>query len=404
MKLFPRLIIVLLIGLIGLSVVSAQEITPPPPSDSTGFSVALYDQLRLEEGNLFFSPYSISNAFLMTYVGAEGNTAQQMRDVLMITADDASLNQTFADYNVFITARNNMPEDEYNPERVLTVSNGLWSQQDFALLPDYPATLAQFFSATITPMDFIGAPEESRQIINDAVAEQTRDRIQDLLPDGVIDAMTRLILTNAVYFKANWQNSFNVIESAPFTLADDTLVDVPSMRVRQNMAYLNEEGVVAVAVPYNGYSSHMVIVMPDDMADYEANLAQTGLPDMLTSPTYPEVNLTMPKFEFESRFGLSDTLSTMGMTDAFNPDLADFSGISTESQLFIQEALHQAYIGVDENGTEAAAATAVIIGVTSAPMPTEPIDVTIDKPFLFYIQDTVTGEILFMGRVMNPSE
>jgi len=403
MKLFSRLLMMFLVSVWGLSITIAQEPTPPTPSDSTQFSLALYDQLRLEEGNLFFSPYSISNAFLMTYTGAQGNTAQQMRDVLMITADDARLNQTFADYTTFITARNNALADEFNPERIFSVSNALWTQQDFALLPEYPATLAEFYSASITPMDFIGAPEESRQIINDVIAEQTRDRITDLLPDGVINAMTRLILTNAVYFKANWQNPFNLVESAPFTLADETIINVASMSVRQNMSYLSQDGVVAVAVPYNGYGSQMVIIMPDDIATYEATLAENGLPDMVTNFNYAEVLLTMPKFEFEQSFGLSDTLSAMGMTDAFNPDVADFSGMS-DAQLFIQEALHKAYIGVDENGTEAAAATAVIIGVTSAPMPTEPIEVTIDKPFLFYIQDTATGEILFMGRVMNPSE
>lgn len=398
-----RVFVFCLLCVLSLTIVSAREAPLSKPSESEAFSLALYDQLRNAEGNLFFSPYSINNAFLMTYVGARGDTAQQMRDVLRIIVDDETLNQVFADYNAEIIANNNAVKDEYTSERILAVSNALWIQQDFALSPDYPTALTDFYNASITPLDFVNAPDEARQRINDTIAEQTRQRILDLIPDGVIDAMTRLILTNAVYFKANWQNSFRAIESAPFNLLDGTVIDVPAMMADENMAYYAEEGVIAVAVPYAGWASQMVIVMPNDWATYEAGLSENGLPDMLSAPNYVQVALTMPKFTFESSFSLSDALITMGMEDAFNPDVADFSGMA-DADLFIQEALHKAFIAVDENGTEAAAATAVIIGVTSAPMPVEPIVVNIDKPFLFYIQDTATGEILFMGRVLNPSE
>ncbi len=398
-----RVLVLSLLCILSLTMVSAQETPPPAPSDSEAFSLALYDQLRNIEGNLLFSPYSISNAFLMTYVGARGNTAQQMRDVLQITADDETLNQRFADYNAQIIANNNAAKDEFTSERILAISNALWIQQDFALSPDYPTTLTNFYNATITPLDFIGAPDEARQLINDTVAEQTRNRILDLIPDGVIDAMTRLILTNAVYFNANWQNPFKSVESAPFNLLDGTVLDVPAMMVDKNMAYYAENGVTAVAIPYAGWASQMVIIMPDDWASYEAALSENGLPDMLSEPNYVQVALTMPKFKFESSFSLSEALINMGMTDAFNADVADFSGMA-DAELFIQEALHKAFIEVDENGTEAAASTAVIIGVASMPMPVQPIVVNIDKPFLFYIQDNTTGEILFIGRVLNPAE
>ncbi|MCL4252250.1 MAG: serpin family protein [Anaerolineae bacterium] len=398
-----RVFVLGLLCVLSLTIVSAREVPLVVPSDSEAFSLALYDQLRSAEGNLFFSPYSINNAFLMTYVGARGDTAQQMRDVLRIIADDENLNQIFADYNAEIITHNNAVKDEYTSERILAVSNALWIQQDFALSPDYPTTLTDFYNASITPLDFVNAPDEARQLINETIAEQTRQRILDLIPDGVIDAMTRLILTNAVYFKANWQNPFTPVESAPFNLLDGTVLDIPAMMADKRMGYYAENGVISVAIPYSGGASQMVIVMPNDWASYEAGVSENGLPDMLSAPNYVQVMLTMPKFEFESSFSLSDALINMGMTDAFNPDVADFSGMA-DADLFIQEALHKAFIAVDENGTEAAAATAVIIGVTSMPMPVEPIVVNIDKPFLFYIQDTATGEILFMGRVLNPSE
>lgn len=393
----------IILSLLCVSVASAQT-TPAPtsPTDSTAFALSVYDQLRAtSEGNLFFSPYSINTAFLMVYAGAGGNTAQQIADVLHINPELADLHQAVADYTAFIRAQNNADKNDYSPERVFVVSNALWVQQDFALKPNYPKTLTDFYSATITPTDFVNNPEGSRQLINDTVAEQTRDRIQNLIPDGIIDQATRLILTNAVYFKANWAKAFTPLDSAPFNLLDGSVVDVPSMTVTHDLPYLSGDGVTVVAVPYDGWNSQMVIIMPDDFASYEADLLAGGLPN-LAGVTFANIHLTMPKFTYESSFGLSDALVQLGMSDAFNPDLADLSGMA-EEPLFIQEALHKAFIGVDENGTEAAAATAVIIGVTSAmPQPIDPIEVKIDKPFLFYIQDNVTQEILFMGRVMNP--
>jgi len=399
-----RLTLIITLLAMSLSIASAQTEPPPAPSDSAGFATSLYDQLRLAEGNLFFSPYSINTAFLMVYAGAGGATAQQIRDVLKISATDDDLPQIVADYNKSILLSNS--PNEYITERTLTVANALWLQQDFPLVPSYPDLLQAFYNATIPPMDFTNAPEESRQTINDTIAEQTNDRIQDLLPEGIIDEATRLILTNAVYFKANWAKTFAPLDSAPFTTGDGTVLDVPSMRVENQLVHIINDEFVAVAIPYAGWSSQMVIVMPNDFATYEENLATTGLPN-LTHTGNASVNaviLTVPKFEFESSFGLSDALITLGMTDAFNPDVADLSGMSAEA-LFIQEALHKAFIAVDENGTEAAAATAVIVGVTSMmPQPTSPLVINIDKPFLFYIQGNATEEILFMGRVLNPTE
>ncbi len=396
------LIVLSLLCVVSASTLAQSVIIPTSPTDSTTFALSVYDQLRTtSEGNLFFSPYSINTAFLMVYAGARGNTAQQISDVLHIKPDNVNLHQEVADYTVFIRTQSNADKTEYSPERVFDVLNALWVQQDFALNPDYPETLAEFYSANITPTNFVEDPDGARQLINDTVARQTRDRIQNLIPDGIINQATRLILTNAVYFKANWAKAFTPLESAPFNLSDGTVVDVPSMIVTNDLPYFSGDGVTLVAVPHDGWNTQLVIIMPDDFATYEADLLAGGLPN-LGDVTFANIRLTMPKFTFESSFSLSDALVQLGMSDAFNPDLADLSGMA-EEPLFIQEALHKAFIGVDENGTEAAAATAVIVGVTSAmPQPIEPLEVKIDKPFLFYIQNNVTQEILFMGRVMNP--
>lgn len=393
---FKRLITLLVVAMLTLTATSAQT----PPEDDFVLAYSLYDQLRGEEGNLFFSPYSISIALMMAYAGARGNTADQMADVMGITDD--SIHQLIADYIDLINTQNNAEKTEYDPERILAVANALWVAQDFELNPEYPAFLTDFYNASINPIDFVNDPEGSRQHINDTIYEQTRERIENLIPEGVIDEATRLVLTNAVYFKANWAYAFKSLESAPFNLTDGSVVDVPSMNVTESFAYLADDNLTAIAIPYNGWASHMVIVMPNDMSAYEAGIIENGLPNISLFNS-ARITLTMPKFEYESSFGLSDALKNLGMTDIFNPDLADLSGMA-DADLFLQDALHKAFIGVDENGTEAAAATALIIGVTSAPIQQDPIVIKIDKPFLFYIQDTTTQEILFMGRVMNPAE
>lgn len=398
-----RMLFILSVFIFALPILSAQEPMFSSPTDSQAFAIDLYDVIRAEDGNLFFSPYSITTALLMTYIGARHNTAQQMRDVLHIRADDTQLNQLVNDDTQLILANNNVEKTEYNAERIFAVSNNLWIQHDFALLPTYPQTLTAFYNAQIIPLNFRADPQGSRQQINDTIAEQTRQRIQDLIPDGIINPDTRLILTNAIYFKANWAKKFGDLGDKPFTLPDSTVIDAPAMRVLSDLRYLAGDDFVAVAVPYEGYQSYMVIILPDDLRAYETALPQTGLPDVLNSSLL-SVRLTMPKFEFTRAFSLSDALITLGMTDAFDQELANFRNIA-DADLFIQEVLHKAFIAVDELGSEAAAATAVVIGVTSAmPNPQDPIEVVVDRPFLFYIQDAATAEILFMGRVINPTE
>lgn len=397
---FKRFMMLLTASMLIVSTTSAQSHPVlPKPEDDVILAYSLYDQLRATEGNLFFSPYSVTIALMMAYAGARGDTATQMATVMDI--QDDSIHEEVAYYIDLINTQNNAEATEFEPERIFAVANALWVAQNFTLNPDYPAMLTDFYNATITPTDFVNDPEGSRNLINDTIYEQTRERIENLIPEGVIDEATRLILTNAVYFKANWAYAFKPVDSAPFNLADGSVVDVPSMAVTESFYYVADETMTAVALPYNGWASQMVILMPNDMSAYEAQLAENRFPN-LTESNPVRIALTMPKFTFESSFSLSNALKNLGMTDIFDPARADLSGMA-DADLFLQEALHKAFIAVDENGTEAAAATALVIGVTSMPIEQDPIVVKIDKPFLFYIQDTATQEILFMGRVMNPA-
>jgi len=263
---------------------------------------------------------------------------------------------------------------------------------------------AENYDTGLRLLDFINAPEESRITINDWVSEQTEGRIKDLIPQGAIDALTRLVLTNAIYFNAAWLNPFeeNLTDDAAFHLLGGGEVTVPMMRQTESFGYAEGEGYQAVELLYDGGELSMVILLPE-MGQFEAfedSLDSDYVDSILSGVDYGQVALTMPKFEFESEFGLVDTLYNMGMPAAFSAQ-ADFSGMNGTRDLAITDILHKAFVSVDEAGTEAAAATAVIIGETA--MPGEPVEVTVDRPFVFLIRDIKTDSILFIGRVMNPS-
>ena len=263
---------------------------------------------------------------------------------------------------------------------------------------------AENYDTGLRLLDFINAPEESRITINDWVSEQTEGRIKDLIPQGAIDALTRLVLTNAIYFNAAWLNPFeeNLTDDAAFHLLGGGEVTVPMMSQTESFGYVEGEVYQAVELLYDGGELSMVILLPE-MGQFEAfedSLDSDYVDSILSGVDYGQVALTMPKFEFESEFGLVDTLDNMGMPAAFSAQ-ADFSGMNGTRDLAITDILHKAFVSVDEAGTEAAAATAVIIGETA--MPGEPVEVTVDRPFVFLIRDIKTDSILFIGRVMNPS-
>ncbi|MBN2187622.1 MAG: serpin family protein, partial [Dehalococcoidia bacterium] len=276
-------------------------------------------------------------------------------------------------------------------------------QEGYEFLSEFLDVLAENYGAGLRPLDFASAPEESRITINDWVSDQTEGRIEDLIPQGLINALTRLVLTNAIYFNAAWQYPFEEAATVDgtFHVLGGGEVTVPMMRQTESFSYAEGDGYQAVELPYDGRELSMVILLPEagQFNDFEDSLDVRQVEAIVKDLESGRVALTMPKFEFESSFGLKESLAAMGMPVAFSGG-ADFSGMTGNRDLFIADVVHKAFVSVDEAGTEAAAATAVIMQLTA--MPEEPVEVTIDRPFIFLIRDIETGAILFVGRVANP--
>ena len=367
---------------------------------NNAFALALYRQLAGNEGDLFYSPYSIYTALMMANAGAAGETAAQMEQALAIELPGSDVHAALNALN--LTLLNNSQFDG-KPVFSFNVANQLWGQKDFAFNEQFLNTLSANYNADLKTVDFSDS-ENARALINLWVAAQTNDKIKDLIPAGVLDALTRLVLTNAVYFKAAWMNQFDPSKTAlgNFTLADGSQVDVPMMHAQRSMQAFVNEGLEVVELPYEGGMYSMVLVMPaqGSLAEFEASLDADRLDAVLGSLSTASVTLSMPKFKLESSFGLSEAMKTLGMTDAFTPGIADFSGMEDTRSLYISDLLHKAYVDVNEEGTEAAAATAVVVGMTS--MPAENYTISFDHPFLFLIRDIQTNTILFMGRLADP--
>jgi serpin B len=408
-------------GLSGLSVVEpgiAQSAKPrivsmPVEADelqelvagNNAFAFDLYDALRGTNGNLFYSPYSISLALAMAYAGASGDTAQQMADVLHLALQGQDVHTAFNALDQYLASLDDGTKGRDDGGFRLKIANAIWGQQDYKFLQAFLDLLAENYGAGLRLVDFKGATEQSRQAINDWVAEQTEQKIKDLLPPGSIDAMTRLVLTNAVYFNAAWANPFdeNATIDAPFYLLDGSDVTVKMMRQTEHFGYALGDGYQAVEIPYAGGKMSMAILLPDDgnFQQFEDSLNGEQVDAILQNLSHGNVMLSLPKFEFSSEFGLADVLRQMGMSAAFDPAQADFSAMDGTHDLFIGDVFHKAYISVNEAGTEAAAATAVVMKASG--MPLEPVKITVDRPFMFLIRDTVNNSTLFVGRVMNPA-
>jgi serpin B len=287
------------------------------------------------------------------------------------------------------------------------VVNAIWGQKGYEFRVAFLDTLAENYGAGLRILDFINDPEPSRITINDWISEQTEERIQDLIPPGGIDSLTRLVLTNAIYFNAAWESKFTeeATKDLPFYPLDGESVTVPMMRQTESFGYAEGDDYQAVELPYDGEELSMVILLPSEgkFTEFEHILDYEQVDRIISKLEDKRVRLTMPKFEFESEFSLKQALSALGMAEAFS-ESADFSGMTGNKDIFIGSVIHKAFVLVEEGGTEAAAATAVVM-VTSAPgpKPEEPVVVTIDRPFIFLIRDIETGAILFIGRVMNPA-
>lgn len=341
----------------------------------------------------------------MTYAGAVGDTAAEMAETLHYLMDQEKLHPSFNALDQYLAslADRDIPEDQGDPFQ-LSIANAIWGQKNFHFEEDFLNTLAKNYGAGLRLLDYIMEPEESRQVINDWISDQTREKIQDLIPQGAINSDTRLVLSNAIYFKATWLEPFEEIftDAGMFTGLDDEKIPVTMMHGSDlNFLYYQGENFQSFQMPYVGGEVSMLVILPDegDYQDFESSLTVETLDQIVEEMVYRPIRLAFPKFEFESEISLAQILADMGMPLAFS-DAADFSGMTGNKGLFISDVFHKAYVNVDEEGTEAAAATAVIMSVTSAPA--DPIEVTVDRPFLFVIREHQTNTILFMGRVVSP--
>jgi serpin B len=392
-------------------------------------------------GNLFVSPYSVSTALAMTRAGARGETAREMAEVLHLDrlgdpSDDAVHQAAAALRDRLGSAGAGSgagSRDEGTP-LTLRVANALWGQEEVAFDPAYRELLAARYGARLEPVDFVRATEEARAAINRWAEEETEGRIRDLVPPGALDAMTRLVLTNAIYFKASWKHRFDEARTAeaPFHLAgggpeggpEGGQVLVPMMAQTDSFPYHRAEGYAAVELPYAGGETSMLIVVPDrpepgsgsgsepepagGFGAFERSFGADAFEALVEDLETVRVELALPRFEIASTAALGAALRELGMARAFG-DEADFSGmVDVEKEpaiardLRLDEVLHKAWVRVDEAGTEAAAATAAMMAVTSMPIG-EPVRLIVDRPFLFFVRHRPTGAILFAGRVLDPT-
>ncbi|MEK6861515.1 MAG: serpin family protein [Nanoarchaeota archaeon] len=428
-------ILTILIVLVMVTVVTATAVLflfpyqpdQPPEADDAGstqqgiqevvkannqFAFELYSELdKAENDNMFYSPYSISAALAMTYEGAKGQTADEMKSVFHFP-ESSTLRPNFA----VIYNEINKKDKPYK----LSTGNALWVQQDYLFLEDYTSRVENYYGGKAANLDFIGETERSRQTINTFIEEQTNDKIKDLIPQGALTPDIRLVLTNAIYFKGTWTWEFDKSDTREqdFKITPTNIIKTPMMFMDNDKAKFNYADLGEIQIlelPYKGEDISMLILLPKQGEDYDLETGEIITSDYtlddieLSSNKLNEYKsqmqetklgyISMPKFEFDTKYFMNDALSEMGMPTAFT-DRADFSGMTGKDDLLISFVIHQAYVKVDEEGTEAAAATAVGAGTTSVSPKKE---FRADHPFIFIIQEKETGNILFMGRVVDPT-
>jgi serpin B len=372
-------------------------------SGNSTFAFDLHQQLRGAPGNLFYSPYSISSALAMTWAGARNQTEADMAAALGFKLTQAKLHPAFNALDLALASRGQGAQGSDGKGFRLNVANALWGQMGYPFEAPFLDTLALNYGAGMHIVDFEGATTQAIDLVNAWVDTKTEGKIKKLVSEANVDASTRLILTNAIYFNAAWATPFETANTAngDFKKLDGSTVTVPMMHGYQDTGYAAGDGYEALLLPYDGYELSMVLVLPAQgtFADFEASLDAKQLDAIVSSFSEHGVDIHMPKFKFESEFSLTKQLEALGMGIAFT-DAADFSGISSTGKLVISDVVHKSFVSVNEAGTEAAAATAVIAGETSAP---EPAAIDLNRPFLFGIRDNATGSLLFFGRVVDPS-
>lgn len=366
---------------------------------NSDFAVKLYHQIRKGKGNLLISPYSITSAIAMTYAGANGNTAKEMADVLSIS----SIVDPHEQYKKLRTAL------EKRESVKLHVANSLWPQKEYSFLKEYIRFTKEKYGVDITPVDYKKKTEKARTLINSWVSEKTMEKIPELIPSGTLNSLTKMVLVNAIYFKGDWKTPFKkqTTTTETFFKADGSSVKTKLMFKSEKFLYKEELGLQVIEMPYTDDNISMVVLLPNKksgIVDLENALTLENLKKWISDLSLQKVNLHFPKFTLESGFLLGKKLAEMGMASAFNPNQADFSKMDgKKNNLFIGDVIHKTFIAVDEQGTEAAGATAVVMrAYASRPEPTP--DFRADHPFIYLIMDRSTNTVLFMGRFSEPTE
>lgn len=371
--------------------------------DNTAFAIDLYHQLRGSEGNVFLSPYSISTALAMTYAGSRGSTQEQMAKALRFSLPQKDLHEAFAELD------SQLMKLQERGTITLNVANSLWPQQDYRFLDGYLSLIRKHYGASITPVDYKNAPEASRETINKWVENKTEQKIKNLIQPRILDELTRLVLVSAIHFKGRWAEEFSLTrtKNEPFFISVQDSVQIPFMRQEGHFRYGEQDSVRMLELPYSGETLSMLILLPREkngLPELERRLSAKSLSRWESALTRKEIDVSLPKFKITSTIRLDNILSAMGMVDAFIPTRADFSGMDGKpGWLFIGAVLHQAYVDVNEEGTEAAAATA-IDAPKAEPSSGSLLVFRADHPFLFLIREKKSGAMLFLGKVVNPTK
>jgi serpin B len=372
------------------------------------FATRLYSRLAAAAhgtDNLFFSPTSVRVALAMAWTGARGDTATEMARVIDVDGDPASVDRGFAAELRRLASAAAADASTHPP--TVRIVNRMWGQRGRPFTDRYLQVLSDDFGAPLEALDFARAPEQARLHINAFVDAATEHRIRDLLPAGVVNAQTKLVLTDAVYFKASWLEPFDehATQQGDFHVSPGKTVRAPLMHASHELRYAKVDGAQVVEIPYAPGTMTMLVAVPDEgssLSALEHGLTDATVHGWLGALQDAHVTLTLPRVQTTSRFALSEVLGAMGMKTAFAAGRADFSGIDGSKDLELSEVIHQAFVTVDEKGTEAAAATAVALRVAAA-RPLPEVEVRADRPFLFLIRDTTSGAVLFMGRVEDPT-
>jgi serpin B len=415
-KIFIILAVIVLLGLVACSQLNAAELKSSKPrvknpdvsqstldiliKDNNTFGLNLFKSIMDADKNTFYSPYSISTVMAMAYGGSAGNTEVQMSGALNFNLSQAQLHPAFSSLDEQLAKRGQGAKGMDGKDFRLKLANALWGQKDYSFTSYYLDLLAENYGAGIKIVDFSQNPEQSRQIINQWVSKQTENKIKEILSPDSVSPLTRLVLTNTIYFNAAWLSPFpkNQTHNGQFKLLDGSEISVPYMYQEADFKYFEGKSYQALELLYDGEDIAMDIFLPEPgqfnsfAASFNWGLAQDVIKNLESRKAF----LLMPQFKIESQFNLNNTLGNMGMSDAFSSK-ADFSGMTGNKDLYINEVVHKAYILVNETGTEAAAAGAVVMTMSSAP----PV-VELDSPFIFIIRDIQTNTILFIGSLLNP--